>query len=378
MSRLSRLSSDRPGLSQRMATMNWLLVALVTLLAALGMAALYSAAGGEWHPWAKNQLLRFIPCFAVMMFIACMDIRWVYALSLWAWLGCLALLVIVEILGRVGMGAQRWIDLGFMNLQPSELMKIACVMLLARFYQTLPSGRVNTPVALATALAILLIPAVLVLIQPDLGTTIMLIVAGLSVIFLSGLSWKIVMAGLTGLAAFIPVAWHFILKPYQKDRVLTFLDPSRDPLGSGYHITQSKIAIGSGGVTGKGYLEGSQSHLDFLPEKQTDFIFTLWVEEWGLLGGLFVIFLCGAIMTCGFISALRIRHVYGRLLVLGLTMNMALYVFINIGMVMGLLPVVGAPLPLVSYGGSAMLSAMVCFGLILNADVNRNAVLPRP
>lgn len=375
---MNRLSADRLGLIDRITNTNWLFILLVCVLSALGLAALYSAAGGALDPWAKNHIIRFFACCVVMMVIAVMDIRWVFALSIWAWLGCLGLLIVVAILGRVGMGAQRWIDLGFMNLQPSELMKIACVMLLARYYQTLPAERVNRLASLGIAVAILLLPGLLVLAQPDLGTTIMLVTAGLAVIFLAGLSWKIVGAGVVGMAAFIPVAWHFVMEPYQKDRVLTFLDPSRDPLGSGYHITQSKIAIGSGGVSGKGYLQGSQSHLDFLPEKQTDFIFTLWVEEWGLLGGLFVIGLCGAIMAYAFAIAMRVRHVFGRLLVLGLMVNFALYVFINIGMVMGLLPVVGAPLPLVSYGGSAMLSAMICFGLILNADINRNATLPKP
>lgn len=374
----SGLASERLGLHQRVVHLNWVLVGLICALTGLGLMALYSAAGGAWEPWAKAQAIRFIPCVVIMLFIALMDIRWVFSLSFLAWLGALGLLIVVEVLGHVGMGAQRWLDLGFMKIQPSELMKIACIMLLARFYQTLPQAQINTVKGLALAMAVLVIPAILVMLQPDLGTTLMMVVAGLSVIFIAGLSWKLVIGGVLSVLAIIPIAWQFILQDYQKQRVLTFLDPASDPLGAGYHITQSKIAIGSGGVSGKGYLQGSQARLDFLPEKQTDFIFTLWVEEWGLIGGLALIALVGAILAVGFGIAMRARHVYGRLLAMGLTMNLGLYAFVNIGMVMGLLPVVGAPLPLVSYGGSAMLSAMIITGLLLNVDVNRGATLPKP
>ena len=243
------------GVLGRFSRLNWVFIALVTAMTALGIIALYSAAGGQFEPWAKNQAIRFVPCFIVLLVIAVMDVRWIYALAPWAWVGGLVLLLAVEVMGHIGMGAQRWIDLGFMRLQPSELMKIAVIMMLARLYQTMPSEQVNTPIRLAQCLLVILIPAALVFMQPDLGTTIMLVGGGLAVIFLAGLSWWLVGGGLTFLAISIPLSWQFFLKPYQKERVLTFLEPERDPLGAGYHITQSKIAIGSGGVDGKGFLD---------------------------------------------------------------------------------------------------------------------------
>jgi rod shape determining protein RodA len=263
-----------------------------------------------------------------------------------------------------------------MQLQPSELMKIATIMALARYFQGVGMEDIRRMRVLIIPVMIVLAPVGLVLLQPDLGTALMIAMASAATFFLAGVSIWIFIGGIVATLAAIPVAWHF-LHDYQKQRVLTFLDPERDPLGAGYHITQSKIAIGSGGVEGRGFLQGTQSHLNFLPEKQTDFIFTLWVEETGLFGGLFVLGILALIFAYGYYISFRCRHAYGRLLALGLTINFSLYAFINIAMVMGLIPVVGAPLPLISYGGTAMLAAMIGFGLIICCNVYRDSKLSR-
>lgn len=362
---------------QKLQQLNWGLVLLITVLALCGFAALYSAAGGSLTPYAQKQMVRFVMCMAGMAVIALIDIKWWYKLSYFFYGAGLVLLVIVELMGQVGMGAQRWINLGFMTLQPSELMKIAVIMALARYFYSSSLDDMKRVTFLLPPALLVLVPFGLVMLQPDLGTALMIVLAAGAVFWLAGAPWWL-FAGVAAMAAVsIPVAWQFILHDYQKQRVLTFLDPERDPLGAGYHIMQSKIALGSGGIGGKGYLQGSQSHLNFLPEKQTDFIFTLWAEEWGLLGGLFLLLLFGGIfLYCGWI-ALRCRYGYGRILAYGLMVNFSLYVFINIGMVMGLLPVVGAPLPLISYGGTAMLAALISFGLILSCSIHRDAKLKR-
>ena len=255
-------------------------------------------------------------------------------------------------------------------------MKIAVVMVLARYYHNTPLEQAKRLRTLILPIIIIAVPVALVLLQPDLGTSLMMVAAGICVVFMGGAPLWLFFLGAAGAAASVPVAWHF-MHDYQKRRVMTFLDPESDPLGAGYHITQSKIALGSGGVDGKGFLKGSQSHLDFLPEKQTDFIFTLWVEEWGLIGGAFLLFLFALVFFYGVMIAMRARHAFGKYLALGLSVNFSLYVFINIGMVMGLMPVVGAPLPLVSYGGTSMLSALVGFGLMMSCHLYRDSKLKR-
>ncbi len=372
MKRMSSLSASRDTIWLKLARLNWGLFLLICCVTAIGLMSLYSAAGGNVSPWAIRQFSRFLFSIAVMLFIALIDIKWWFRLSYLAFAGGVALLIIVEVMGHVGMGAQRWINLGFMKLQPSELVKIAVVMALARFYALKNIEEIRRLWMLIPPIAIILLPVSLVLLQPDLGTSLMIVMAGASVIFLAGVPlWIFITSGVLAVAA-IPIAWQF-MHSYQKQRVLTFLDPESDPLGAGYHITQSKIALGSGGIEGKGFLQGTQSHLNFLPEKQTDFIFTLWAEEWGLMGGLFLLCLLGAIFIYGLYVSLSCRHVYGRLLAMGLMVNFSLYVFINIGMVMGLMPVVGAPLPLVSYGGTSMLSAMIGFGLIMSCSIHRDS-----
>ncbi len=361
---------------RKVRQLNWGLMVLITLVACVGFTALYSAAGGNFSPWASKQLVRFCVGAVIMIAIALTDIRLWYRLSWPCYVVGIILLIAVEVMGHIGMGAQRWIDLGFMQLQPSEVMKIAVVMVLARYFHSATLEDMRSIRFLIVPCLIILAPVALVLLQPDLGTSLMIVMAGGAMFFIAGASLWIFGIAFVAVAASVPVTWHF-LHDYQKQRILTFLDPESDPLGAGYHIMQSKIALGSGGMEGKGFLQGTQSHLNFLPEKQTDFIFTLWAEEWGLFGGLVLLGLFGLIFLYGLWISTRSRHHYGRYLALGLSVNFSLYVFINIAMVMGLIPVVGAPLPLVSYGGTAMLAVLVGFGLIMSCNVYRDSKVTR-
>ncbi len=362
--------------TQRLASLNYWLIFLIFCIAGVGIASLYSAAGGNMDPWASRQLMRFGVGVIGMVIIALIDIKWWCRLTWLIYFAGILMLVIVELKGRIGMGAQRWIDLGFMQLQPSELMKIAVILALARHFHGATIEQVRRITFLIVPAIIIIVPVMLVLFQPDLGTSLMIIIAGTSVIFMAGAPLWLFIAAAILVAISIPVIWQF-LHEYQKQRVMTFLNPESDPLGSGYHIIQSKIAIGSGGVEGKGFLQGTQSHLNFLPEKQTDFIFTLWVEEWGLLGGIGLLFGFLLIFISVFITSLRCKHNFGRYLSLGISVNFSLYVFINIAMVMGLIPVVGAPLPLVSYGGTSMLAALIGFGLVMSCGIYRHSKVTR-
>jgi rod shape determining protein RodA len=286
------------------------------------------------------------------------------------------LLVAVEVRGAIGMGAQRWIDLGLIQVQPSELMKIALVMVLARYFNGLTQDEVKRPLKLIAPTLLVMVPAAMVLKQPDLGTALMLVMGGAAMFFLAGVRlWKFGLIA-AAVAAVVPVAWEH-LRDYQKNRIYTFLDPENDPLGAGYHSLQSKIAIGSGGLSGKGFLAGTQSHLNFLPERQTDFIFTMLAEEFGLMGGLVLLALYSLVFVYGYAIAFSSRSHFGRLLAFGITTNMFLYVFINIAMVIGLIPVVGVPLPLISYGGTSMLTVMFGFGLLMSVYVHRDTRFTR-
>lgn len=368
-------------LRQKLWQIQWLFVLLICAVAGIGFAMLYSAGGetagsGNIDPWASRQMVRFGGGLVLMLVVALTDIRlWLrYAYAFYG--VALLLLVAVEFSGSVGMGAQRWINFGFISLQPSELMKIVMVLTLARYFHGSSIDDISRPLSLIPPLVLLAVPSVLVLRQPDLGTALMLIIAGASLFFLAGVRlWKFGLLALAAAGA-APVIWHF-LRDYQKKRILTFLNPENDPLGSGYHIIQSKIALGSGGIFGKGFMMGSQSHLNFLPEKQTDFIFTMLAEEFGLVGGLALLGLYTLILVYGFAISLRCRNQFGRLVGLGVTTTFFLYVFINIAMVMGLIPVVGVPLPLISYGGTAMLSLLFGFGLLLNVYVHRDIQIGR-
>lgn len=368
--------SEPAGIGHKLRNLQWEIIVLLCAVAGVGFLALYSAGGGNLDPWADRQMVRFGVGLCVMMVVAFVDSRLWFKIAYPAYAAGLVLLVIVEIMGHIGMGAQRWINLGFIQIQPSELMKIFVVLVLARYFSMATLEESRRILFLIPPALFVLVPTGLVLIQPDLGTAVNLMLAGGSVIFLAGAPiWMFVLIIGGGIAA-LPIGWHF-LHDYQKKRVDTFLDPESDPLGAGYHITQSKIALGSGGIEGKGFLQGTQSHLNFLPEKQTDFIFTLWAEEWGLMGGLFLLALYGLLFVFGIMVAMRCRHAFGRFLAMGLIVNFSLYVLINVAMVMGLIPVVGVPLPLVSYGGTAMLSILFSFGLILSCGVFRDTKLTR-
>ena len=372
----SGLSTPELTLGRKLISINWLLVILIVMVAGVGFAMLFSAAGGNMDPWAKRQIVRFGVAFGIMIVVATINIRiwlrYAYALYFLA----LALLVAVEVAGHVGMGAQRWISLGFVNIQPSELMKIFLVLALARYYNASAIEDIGRISRLFVPIMLIAAPTVLILRQPDLGTAIMVAMTGAVVLFLAGVRlWKFVVVGIAGLAA-APIAWQF-LHEYQKKRILTFLNPEIDPLGAGYHIIQSKIALGSGGLMGKGFMQGPQSHLHFLPEMQTDFIFTMLAEEFGLAGGLALIILYALILTYGMIIAARSRNQFGRLVAGGIISTFFFYVFINIAMVTGLIPVVGVPLPLVSYGGTVMLTIMIGFGLVISVGVHRDVPVGR-
>jgi rod shape determining protein RodA len=372
----SGLSTPELTLGRKLISINWLLVILIVMVAGVGFAMLFSAAGGNMDPWAKRQIVRFGVAFGIMIVVAIINIRiwlrYAYALYFLA----LALLVAVEVAGHVGMGAQRWISLGFVNIQPSELMKIFLVLALARYYNASAIEDIGRISRLFVPIMLIAAPTVLILRQPDLGTAIMVAMTGAVVLFLAGVRlWKFVVVGIAGLAA-APIAWQF-LHEYQKKRIFTFLNPEIDPLGAGYHIIQSKIALGSGGLMGKGFMRGPQSHLHFLPEMQTDFIFTMLAEEFGLVGGLALIILYALILTYGMIIAARSRNQFGRLVAGGIISTFFFYVFINIAMVTGLIPVVGVPLPLVSYGGTVMLTLMIGFGLVISVGVHRDVPVGR-
>lgn len=371
------LGQDRMSFLEKLAQINIGLVVLISAVAGVGFLSLYSAAGADINPWASRQLVRYSVSVVGMLIIALIDIKWWLRLAYPIYLLGLFLLILVEIMGAIGMGAQRWINLGFIQLQPSELMKIAVIMALARYFHIRPMDDLKRLQALIMPLILIFTPVAFVMLQPDLGTSLMIIMGGAVMMFLAGVPLLFFMITGAGALASIPLAWFFVLRDYQKQRVLTFLNPESDPLGAGYHITQSKIALGSGGIEGKGFLNGTQSHLNFLPEKQTDFIFTLWAEEFGFIGGVGLLFLFVCIFAYGLFISMRCKTQFSRLLAMGLCVNFSLYVIINIAMVMGLIPVVGVPLPLISYGGTAMLSVMIGFGLMISANIHRHQKLPK-
>lgn len=377
MSYLEHNLKTVPSGLRKVLYVNWALVLLLTAVCGVGFMMLYSVAGGSLSPWAEPQMKRFGLGMAAMFFVAFVPIWFWRNMAAVAYLASLVLLLLVEFVGTVGMGAQRWIDLGFIMLQPSEVTKVALVMLLAAYYDWLPVNKVSHPGFVAIPVAIILLPTFLVLKQPDLGTSLLLMMGGAIVMFAAGVHWAYfavvfaIGAGLVGgVFASRGTPWQF-LQDYQYRRIDTFLDPSSDPLGAGYHITQSKIALGSGGWTGRGFMQGTQSRLNFLPEKHTDFIFTTLAEEFGFIGGFSLLTLYGLILVFCLFSAFNTKDRFSSLLIIGIAATFFLFFALNMSMVMGLAPVVGVPLPLVSYGGSAMLVLLAAFGLVQSAHIHR-------
>lgn len=353
----------------KLAKLNFLFLFITIILAIIGFFALYSAAGGNVDPWAKKHIIRFALSFIMLIILALIDIRILYKHSYIIFILFLFLLVSVEVIGTFGLGAKRWIYIFGVSIQPSELVKVAIILALSKYYHDLRFERIGKIRNIFIPLFIIFIPSILILNQPDLGTSIMILLLGLAIMFLAGVKlWKFFLGLIITLIA-MPVFWNN-LKPYQHRRVLAFFNPESDPMGTGYHLIQSKIALGSGNITGKGFLYGTQSYLEFLPEKQTDFIFTLIGEEFGFIGVIFLLILFLLIIFISYYISYKSKHIFGKILSLGIAINIFLYVFSNTAMVTGLIPVVGVPLPLISYGGTSMISVMISFGLLMNVNVH--------
>lgn len=356
---------------------NWLLVALVMLVGFIGVAMIYAATDGVWSRGAAQHFIRLSVACMLMIAIALVDVKLWYNLAYFIYFGALLLLLGVEFFGVSVNGSQRWLDVGIARLQPSEVMKLAVVMALARYYHDLPAWRISRPSGLLGALLIIIAPMVLIIRQPDLGTTLLVAATGFGLVFLSGVNWRVISGALVAGLIAVPVFFRFGLQDYQRSRILTFLDPSRDPTGASYHITQSKIALGSGGVSGKGFMNGTQRQLEYVPENRTDFIFTVIGEEFGLIGSLITMGVYISVIGLCIWLSVQCKHIFSRLMIMGLTTTFTLYIFINLGMVMGLVPVVGVPLPLISYGGTVIMTVMSGFGLILSAHLHRKNDLPK-
>ncbi len=377
MSYLEYHAKSTPTGFRKILFLNWPLVLLLSAAVGVGLLMLYSVAGGSFSPWVEPQAKRFLLGLGAMLIIAMVPIWFWRNMSVLAYLAALVLLIGVELFGTIGMGAQRWIDIGPLRLQPSELMKITLVMMLAAYYDWLPTSKTSRPFFVLLPVILILLPTFLVLKQPDLGTAILLLAAGGGVMFLAGVHWAyfaVVISAGVGLVAAVfesrGTDWQLI-KDYQFRRIDTFLDPSQDPLGAGYHITQSKIALGSGGWSGRGFMQGTQSRLNFLPEKHTDFIFTTLAEEFGFVGGVTLLAIYMLIIVFCIATAVSAKDRFSSLVTLGIALNFFLFFAVNMSMVMGLAPVVGVPLPLVSYGGSAMLVLLAAFGVVQSANVHR-------
>jgi rod shape determining protein RodA len=346
------------GAREKLYEINWAFVLLILLIGTIGVAMLYSVEGGAWEPYASRHVLRFSVGFLVMLVVAMFPPRFWMGIAYPAYLGALILLVGVEVMGVTRMGAQRWLEIGPIQMQPSELMKIALVLALARYYHDLPEEKVSSLGGLIIPAVMIAAPMGLIILQPDLGTSLLLAATGAAIVFMAGLSWWVILGASVFAVAGAVIYLQYFIEPYQLERIQTFLNPENDPMGAGYQILQSRIAIGSGGVAGKGYMQGTQASLDFLPEKQTDFIFTMLAEEFGFIGATVVLGLYALVLANAIMIASSCKSVFLRLTVMGVATTFALYVFINTGMVMGLLPVVGVPLPMISYGGTVMLAVL--------------------
>ena len=368
----SRNSLHSPfSIREKLSSLDFTLLFSILLLGVISIFAQFSSSGGNFDYFSKSHAIRFGVFFILFLAVAFTQIRFWHSASFLIFVILLLLLLYVKFYGIQSQGSRRWVNLFVINLQPSELMKIGIILFLSNYYHKTSSGDINKVKYLIYPILALLVPFILVLTQPDLGTAILILLSGIVITWLAGVRWKI-FAYLTVLAIIsAPVAISF-LKPYQKSRILTFLNPDSDPLGAGYQIIQSKIAIGSGGLFGKGFLNGSQAYLNFLPEKHTDFIFTLYSEEFGFLGSVFII----SLYTLITFRIIRIgsltRSIFGKLYCFGFATAFFIYVAVNMCMVLGLLPIVGAPLPILSYGGSSMLAIMFGLGIVMSCNVYRN------
>jgi rod shape determining protein RodA len=362
---MSRQTSIIP---EPLARLPWRMILLVIAIGTFGQVVLYSAAGGSLKPWAWSQGIRFYMFIVAAIGISYVPER-VWRLSaIPAYVVIVLSLIAVEALGEIGGGSRRWLDLGVIRLQPSEFMKPMIVLACARFYDRLPAGETRRFAAIWPAAVLIGVPAALIMLQPDLGTALMVCAGGATVMFLSGIPLRLFVGGALSLAVAAPLAVNFLLHDYQRNRVLIFLDPESDPLGTGYHISQSKIAIGSGGIFGKGFLQGTQSHLDYLPEGHTDFVFATMAEEWGMVGGCLLILAFILVVRWGINVGRAADTRFSRLTAAGLATTIFFYVAINLSMVMGMAPVVGIPLPLVSFGSSAQMTVMLCLGILMSID----------
>ena len=363
------------SLITKLQSINYLLLGLIIILFLIGLAALYSISNGDFNSWPLKHSQRFMLGLIVFFTVILFDLRIIFGYAYVIFFLSIISLVIIPFFGIESNGATRWINIAGISLQPSEFVKYTLILALAKYFHSInnDSSFIKT---LIIPLIITIVPVLLVITQPDLGTALIILLGGISLFWISGLNYKYFIVGVFSILCSLPVLWQY-LKDYQKDRVLTFFNPERDPLGNGYHIMQSKIALGSGGIFGKGYMEGTQSHLNFLPEMQTDFIFTMLGEEFGFIGTLILLFIYAALIMISIRLALKSRSLFSKYLSLGVCNVFFIYVFVNIGMVTGLLPVVGVPLPFISYGGSSMLAVMFGFGLLMNCYINRNIIIEK-
>ncbi len=359
----------------KLQSINYPLLGLIIILFFVGLAALYSISNGDFNSWPLKHSQRFILGLVIFFLVIFFDLRLIFDYAYVIFFLSIISLVIIPFFGIESNGATRWISIAGISLQPSEFVKYTLILALAKYFHSInnDSSFIKT---LIIPLIITIVPVLLVITQPDLGTALIILIGGISLFWISGLNYKYFIVGVFSILCSLPVLWQY-LKDYQKDRVLTFFNPERDPLGNGYHIMQSKIALGSGGIFGKGYMEGTQSHLNFLPEMQTDFIFTMLGEEFGFIGTLLLLLIYAALIMISIRLALKSRSLFSKYLSLGVCNVFFIYVFVNIGMVTGLLPVVGVPLPFISYGGSSMLAVMFGFGLLMNCYINRNVIIEK-
>ena len=372
----SSFSSGALSYSERLRKINYIILFLILVLFFFGLLALYSVADGNFDSWPKNHLYRFLIGLILIFFLSIIDIKVIFNFAYPVFLLNIFVLLLIPFIGTETFGATRWIKIAGISLQPSEFVKYTLILALAKYYHSIQDTNINSFSKIIIPLIFVIVPTLIVFVQPDLGTAGVIALGSISIFWAAGLSYKyFISAGILGLTS-IPIGWQF-LRDYQKDRIYTFFNPERDPLGNGYHILQSKIALGSGGFFGKGYLEGTQSHLNFLPEMHNDFIFTMFGEEFGFLGSIFLIIIYLSIILISLRMALASRSFFSKYLSIGVTSVFSLYILINISMVMGLIPVVGVPLPFLSFGGSSMLAIMGGFGLLMNCYINQRANLEK-